>query len=124
MNATRLSVAIFGITVATRELHRQGILHYDLKFDNVFLDRDFEPRLGDFGVSEVMATAVPHLGCPIIMPPELIVIEDDFQRDKIEKVDIFSFAVAIVALLQRELVMDTGVVCRNLMAQLNRSPAV
>jgi serine/threonine protein kinase len=120
MNATRLSVAIFGITVAMRELHRQGVIHYDLKFDNVFLDRDFEPKLGDFGVSQVIATVVPHFGCPVIMPPELIAIEDDFPCEKIEKTDIFSYAVAIVAMLQRGLVMDDGVVCRNLMAQLNR----
>jgi serine/threonine protein kinase len=120
VDATRLSVAIFGIAVAMRELHRQGILYYDMKFDNVFMDRDFEPKLGDFGVSEVMTTVIPHFGCPVIMPPELIVMEDDFPRDTIVKTDTFSFAVVTVAMLQMELVMDDGVVCRNLMTQLNR----
>jgi len=33
-------------------VHKNGVVHYDLKLDNIFLDENFCVKLGDFGISE------------------------------------------------------------------------
>ncbi|CAM9486021.1 unnamed protein product, partial [Laminaria digitata] len=39
------------ILEATSYLHRHQIIHRDLKLGNVFLDRDWNIKMGDFGLA-------------------------------------------------------------------------
>lgn len=50
--------------------HGAGILHCDLKPANVLLDRDYEPRLCDFGQSRLTHEQKPALGTLFYMAPE------------------------------------------------------
>ncbi|REJ72612.1 MAG: serine/threonine protein kinase [Planctomycetota bacterium] len=50
--------------------HGSGILHCDLKPANVLLDREGEPRLGDFGQSRLATEQSPALGTMFYMGPE------------------------------------------------------
>jgi serine/threonine protein kinase len=82
-NDTRRSMAAFGIAVGMCYLHEHGIIHRDLKSDNVMLDEYLRPRIGDFGLSKVlgaadeavnkMITQTMNAGTPIFMAPELFI---------------------------------------------------
>lgn len=70
------------------------ILHRDLKPGNIFLDGDFNVKLGDFGLSRVMGDesifAYTHVGTPYYMSPEQI-----NEQKYNEKSDIWSLGCII-----------------------------
>ena len=45
---------IEGVAQGMHCLHEQGIVHLDLKPGNVLLDSDMNPKIIDFGISEVL----------------------------------------------------------------------
>ena len=69
-NVTAKSCVVFGVAAAMAYVHSKNILHRDLKPANVFLDRNFEPVIADFGLSRVQGLEMTMtLGSPLFMAP-------------------------------------------------------
>lgn len=77
--------------------HNQGIIHRDVKDDNIFINEDGNFKLGDFGISKVLLDtkqAISMKGTPIFMAPEVI------KREKYDNtVDIYSLGIVLYKLL-------------------------
>jgi serine/threonine-protein kinase len=92
-----------GLAVA----HAQGVVHRDLKPDNIFLarlsDGTVQPKLIDFGVAHVTMAAVSSklttagmlLGTPEYMAPEQIESRDDIDA----RADVWAAGVTLYALI-------------------------
>lgn len=86
-------INIYGIAKAMSFLHSHNIVHKDLKPDNVLLDSDYRPFIGDFGMSAFSNAAVKGSvsgGTPVFMAPEIYL---NVPVDS--KVDVYSFAMLV-----------------------------
>lgn len=95
-NSTKKYKCLLGIADAMRYLHKQGILHLDLKPLNILIDDDFNPKIGDFGLSKcfpesftksVKMTIKNIEGSPLYMAPEMLDDDKHFGY----AVDVYAF---------------------------------
>jgi serine/threonine protein kinase len=72
--ARRMAALLAPVADALDHAHRQGLIHRDLKPDNLLLGRDGLLKITDFGLAKVlgeeMTTTVAVLGTPAFMSPE------------------------------------------------------
>ena len=57
-------------------IHSRGVLHRDIKLDNILLDTDFHVKICDFGVSKIITRSEiirEQCGTPAYIAPEIIV---------------------------------------------------
>ena len=62
------------ITIGLATLHKSKILHRDLKSLNIFLTKDLDIKIGDFGVAKILTQtgfAKTIIGTPYYLSPEL-----------------------------------------------------
>ena len=57
--------------IGLRDLHSKKILHRDIKTLNIFLDENFNVRVGDLGVAKTMSTEFTNtvVGTPYYLSP-------------------------------------------------------
>lgn len=92
---------IYGITNGMKYLHENEILHRDLNPNNIFLDAQMTPKIGDFGLAvklDKTETTDLHmsssLGVCLYMPPE-------YEKDNIytKKSDVYSMGIIFFEIL-------------------------
>lgn len=97
-NSTKKYISLLGIAAGMRYLHRKGIIHRDLKPENVLLDKDFYPRICDFGLSRCYPnpltkytniTMSGNVGTPLYMAPELFEVSGKCTSG----IDVYAFSI-------------------------------
>jgi len=94
MHAAELAGLVDQVAQGLSTAHRQGIVHRDVKPENVLLDSDGNAYLSDFGiakdVSNPQVTKTGPLGTPVYLSPEQIRGEPVTPRT-----DVFALGVLI-----------------------------
>lgn len=91
--STKKYIILLGIALGMKFLHFKGVIHRDLKPDNVLLDDSLYPKISDFGCSFVSPEEIfdqllnEEVGTPIYMAPEIF-NEEYFTH----MIDVYAFA--------------------------------
>ncbi|XP_058004917.1 cysteine-rich receptor-like protein kinase 6 isoform X5 [Hevea brasiliensis] len=100
----RMKIAL-GIAKGLAYLHEDcapRLIHRDIKNSNIFLDDNFDPKIGDFGISKDFADYATHVsteprGTYGYAPPEYFKIGES--RNLTDKSDVFSFGIVLLELI-------------------------
>jgi len=90
-------------------LHLRGIIHRDLKAENLLVDRYYNVKLCDFGLSCLKPTDGGKLkrrtGSPVCIAPEMWIGKEAYD----EKVDVYSYSITVWEILAGiEVLEDPG----------------
>lgn len=100
LTATEKTFIAYGVAVGMQFLHEKGIIHRDLKTQNILLDERNCPVISDFGSSRNASGNAPKtssIGTPNYMAPEFIQGEDyDLP------VDVYSYGIILWEMLTEE----------------------
>ncbi|KAI7878012.1 kinase-like protein [Lichtheimia hyalospora FSU 10163] len=84
---------------ACRYMHDNRVIHRDIKLSNVFLDRNMDVKIGDFGLSALLVNAQDRkktvCGTPNYIAPEILFSRSGHDH----KVDMWSIGVLMFTLL-------------------------
>ena len=95
--------AIVDLSSAMKEVHSVGIIHRDLKLENILLDDDNKIKVSDFGLCTLMSveaetkSRTQMTGTLKYMAPELLQERTDYD----EKVDVYAFGVVVYLILTK-----------------------
>ena len=110
MNGTERTIVALGIAKGLDILHKEGIMHRDVKTDNILLDGSMQPRLMDFGLARMEpksgGSLTRNVGTMVWMAPEVY-----NGKRYTQKADVFSYGVILQNMLQ---LYDATFECREL----------
>jgi serine/threonine protein kinase len=119
--AVAVSYAIYGC-LALRAIHQRGIIHRDVKSDNLMLTREGEIKLMDFGLSKsllysALTTTGSVMGTLAYMAPE-----QALGKSVDGRVDIYSLGVVLYEVLTGELPLIADNQIAMIQALLHKEP--
>ena len=102
INEDILYKIIYNICLGLNEIHSKNIIHRDLNPNNIFINEEYDIKIGDFGISKLCKTTHTNVGTPYYKAPELIKgIEYD------NKVDIWALGCIIYELFTLKKCFDS-----------------
>lgn len=103
-NNTKILIVIFGIASSMLYLHSYNILHRNLRPTNIFIDKNFHPKISDFGYyiqNYVDKTMTHHATIGVKRNPEYTAPEILNGQDFIKPSDVYSFAMIVYELITK-----------------------
>lgn len=99
-NFTVRDVVKLGIDVLSglRACHENGVIHRDIKDDNIFVSKKGEYKIGDFGVSKILkntSKAESLKGTPNFLAPEVYLGKESYTKS----IDLYSLGIVLYRLL-------------------------
>lgn len=111
------------ILLALRAAHHAGVIHRDLKPQNIMIDQEGKPHIMDFGISvpldyTPMTTTGALVGTPLYMAPELLQNQKADQRS-----DLYSAGIVLHEIFTGRKPFDVENRVAALLAQVKFTPA-
>ncbi|KAK9985501.1 hypothetical protein SO802_030452 [Lithocarpus litseifolius] len=105
---TRRNISL-GVARALAYLHEEvqpHIVHRDIKASNILLDRDFTPKVSDFGLSKLFTDNMSHVSTRVAGTLGYLAPEYAISGHLTRKSDIYGFGVLLLEIVSGRAVMD------------------
>jgi serine/threonine protein kinase len=85
------------IASGMRHIHQHGMIHRDIRPDNILVTDDYTAKIGDMGIARVLAPTGQHtlLGCETFMPPEFYADASHGYVKSDAKLDIYTYGLTL-----------------------------
>ncbi|KAK8870912.1 hypothetical protein M9Y10_008825 [Tritrichomonas musculus] len=107
-NNTKKLINIYGIASAVSYLHKNNIIHRDLKTENIFIDCSFYPKLSGFHISKraknTFETSQHIKGTPAYLAPEVYL-----RKEYSKASDVYSFAFVMYEIMMDKKCFNNGI---------------
>ena len=99
-NGTLRAKILFGVAAAMQHLHAHGGVHRYLTPSNILFDRNWEPRVSDFGFARVMGDGGALSAIQCTVDSYMYTSPEALQTDEYtQKTDVFSYGMIIYAVV-------------------------
>ncbi|CAO2823828.1 unnamed protein product [Amaranthus hypochondriacus] len=102
LNWEKRSAICLGTARALCFLHEElvpHIVHRDIKASNILLDKDFQPKIGDFGLAKLFPDDITHISTRIAGTTGYLAPEYVVGGHLTMKADVYSFGVLILEII-------------------------
>jgi serine/threonine protein kinase len=85
------------IAAGMRRIHQHGMIHRDIRPDNILVTLDYTVKIGDMGIARVLDLTgqQTRIGCREFMPPEFFRDSSDGYAICDEKLDIYTYGLTL-----------------------------
>ena len=87
---------MYELIIALKNIHKNGVIHRDIKTGNIFLDKKNKAYIGDFGMADIGDIQMVECGTLFYLPPYMY--KSKYSR---KKLDLYALLLCFISMIEK-----------------------